>query len=87
VGAKPARVGLVVSERLVNLPVQLIPPMYDMLSAELDAAVKEVSRWRDLLATGLRADTRRSLREMTSWISPIFFCSQECTKWKDRMMR
>jgi protein BCP1 len=52
-------VGLVVSERLVNLPVQLIPPMYDMLAAELDAAVKEVSRWRDLLATGLRADTRR----------------------------
>jgi len=41
VGAKSARVGLVISERLVNLPVQLIPPMYDMLAAELDAAVKE----------------------------------------------
>ncbi len=38
------RLALVVSERLVNLPVQLVPPMYDMLANELDAAVSEVRR-------------------------------------------
>ncbi|BGP36118.1 Mss4p nuclear export [Rhodotorula kratochvilovae] len=33
--AKPAHVGLVLSERLVNMPAQIVPPMYRMLDEEL----------------------------------------------------
>lgn len=35
-------VGLILSERLVNMPVQIIPPMYRMLADEIKWAVKEV---------------------------------------------
>jgi len=34
-------VGLILSERLVNMPVQIIPPMYRMLSDEIKWAVEE----------------------------------------------
>ncbi|KAG8220724.1 p21-C-terminal region-binding protein-domain-containing protein [Butyriboletus roseoflavus] len=34
-------VGLVLSERLVNMPVQVMPPMYRMLSEEIDEAIEE----------------------------------------------
>jgi protein BCP1 len=37
-----ARVGLVLSERLVNMPVQVMAPMYRMLSEEIDDAIPEV---------------------------------------------
>ena len=36
-------VGFVFSERLVNMPVQLMPPMYRMLAEEIQWAVEEVS--------------------------------------------
>ncbi|GAA6000076.1 protein-transporting protein BCP1 [Rhodotorula paludigena] len=36
--AKPAHVGLVLSERLVNMPAQIVPPMYRMLDEELQWA-------------------------------------------------
>ena len=36
------RVGLVLSERLVNMPVQVMAPMYRMLSEEIDEANQEV---------------------------------------------
>jgi protein BCP1 len=38
-----AHVGLILSERLVNMPVQIIPPMYRMLADEIQWAVEEVS--------------------------------------------
>ncbi|KAF9007900.1 p21-C-terminal region-binding protein-domain-containing protein [Cyathus striatus] len=36
-------VGLVVCERLINMPVQVIPPMYRMLGDEVKRAVEEAS--------------------------------------------
>ncbi|GAA6044228.1 hypothetical protein JCM8097_005278 [Rhodosporidiobolus ruineniae] len=36
--AAPKHVGLVLSERLVNMPVQVVPPMYKMLQEELQWA-------------------------------------------------
>jgi protein BCP1 len=39
-----AHVGLILSERLVNMPVQIIPPMYRMLADEIQWAVEEVSQ-------------------------------------------
>ena len=38
-----AHVGLILSERLVNMPVQVIPPMYRMLADEIKWAVEEVA--------------------------------------------
>lgn len=35
-------VGLVLSERLINMPVQVMPPMYRMLSEEIEGAIEEV---------------------------------------------
>lgn len=40
--AKPAHVGLVLSERLVNMPAQIVPPMYRMLDEELQWARDDV---------------------------------------------
>jgi len=34
-------VGLIVSERLINMPVQVMPPMYRMLSEEMQRAISE----------------------------------------------
>ncbi|BGO88404.1 hypothetical protein NBRC10512_007285 [Rhodotorula toruloides] len=36
--SKPSHVGLVLSERMVNMPPQIVPPMYRMLSEELQWA-------------------------------------------------
>ncbi|KAK4690188.1 protein BCP1, partial [Phenoliferia sp. Uapishka_3] len=36
--SKPTHIGLVVSERLVNMPAQVVPPMYKMLAEELQWA-------------------------------------------------
>jgi protein BCP1 len=35
-------VGLVICERLINMPVQVIPPMYKMLADELRRAISDV---------------------------------------------
>ena len=40
-----SHVGLVLCERLINMPVQVIPHMYRMLAEELKAAVEVVSGW------------------------------------------
>lgn len=40
----PNRIALVISERLVNLPVQLMPPVWKMTFEEMEAAKNEVSR-------------------------------------------
>lgn len=39
---KQGAVGLVVSERLINMPVQVVPPMYKMLENEIRWAVEDV---------------------------------------------
>ncbi|CAG8553055.1 15242_t:CDS:2, partial [Racocetra fulgida] len=36
-------VGLILSERLINMPVQIVPPMYKMLQEEIQWAVDDVS--------------------------------------------
>ncbi|RUP14736.1 p21-C-terminal region-binding protein-domain-containing protein [Jimgerdemannia flammicorona] len=36
-------VGIILSERLVNMPVQIVPPMYKMLMEEIEWAVEDVS--------------------------------------------
>lgn len=38
----PENVGLVLSERMVNMPTQIVPPMYRMLQEELQWALEEV---------------------------------------------
>ena len=35
-------VGLVISERLINMPVQIVPPMYKMLADEIKQAASNV---------------------------------------------
>lgn len=35
-------VGLVLSERVINMPVQVMAPMYRMLSEEIDEAIGDV---------------------------------------------
>jgi hypothetical protein len=42
------RIALVVSERLVNLPVQIMPPLWKMTIDEVEKARKEVGPGRDL---------------------------------------
>ncbi|KAG7877497.1 hypothetical protein KL937_004692 [Ogataea polymorpha] len=37
-GSSKSRVGLVVSERLINMPVETVPPMYKMLLEEIEKA-------------------------------------------------
>lgn len=37
-----SHVGLVICERLVNMPVQVIPPMYNMLADEVKQALTDV---------------------------------------------
>jgi len=39
-----AHVGLVLCERLVNMPIQVVPPMYNMLANEMKWAIDDV-RW------------------------------------------
>lgn len=38
-----SHIGLILSERLVNMPVQIVPPMYRMLADEIKWAVEEVA--------------------------------------------
>ncbi|OAA61860.1 hypothetical protein SPI_04719 [Niveomyces insectorum RCEF 264] len=38
---KAAHVGLVLSERLINMPAEIAPPLYTMLQDELEAAVED----------------------------------------------
>ena len=42
-----AHAGLVICERLVNMPVQIIPPMYSILLEELRHALSAVRVSRD----------------------------------------
>ena len=39
--ASPAQVGLILTERLINAPSEISPPMYSMLVDELEAAVED----------------------------------------------
>lgn len=39
----PQHVGFIFSERLINMPVQVVPPMYRMLSDEINWANDEAS--------------------------------------------
>jgi protein BCP1 len=36
-----AHVGLILSERLINMPAEIVPPMYTMLMDEIEAAVED----------------------------------------------
>lgn len=49
--SNPKHVGLVLNERLVNMPVQVVPPMFRMLEEELQWAIddKEPYHFSDLL--------------------------------------
>jgi hypothetical protein len=40
--SSPTQVGLIICERLVNMPVQVIPPMYRMLTDEIKWAIDDV---------------------------------------------
>jgi protein BCP1 len=40
-GSGDAKVGLILAERLVNMPSEIAPPMYSMLIDELEAAVED----------------------------------------------
>ncbi|CAK9436835.1 uncharacterized protein LODBEIA_P13570 [Lodderomyces beijingensis] len=42
---RPARVGLIVSERLINMPVEVVPPMYKMLLDEMKNAENANERY------------------------------------------
>jgi protein BCP1 len=37
----PAQLGLILTERLINMPVQIVPPMYKMLLEEIEWALQE----------------------------------------------
>lgn len=37
----PGQVGLILTERLINMPAQIVPPMYKMLLEEIEWAVQE----------------------------------------------
>ncbi|GAA5910537.1 protein-transporting protein BCP1 [Sporobolomyces salmoneus] len=39
--SKPQHIGLVLNERLVNMPVQVVPPMFKMLQEELQWAIED----------------------------------------------
>ena len=39
--SKNARVGLILTERLVNIPSEVVPPMYNMLLEEISWAIEE----------------------------------------------
>ena len=41
----PSQVGLILCERLINMPVQVIPPMYRMLTDEIKWAIDDVRSW------------------------------------------
>ncbi|KAK7753643.1 Mss4p nuclear export [Diatrype stigma] len=41
-----AQVGLVLSERLINMPSEIAPPMYGMLADEIEAAVEDGEPYR-----------------------------------------
>jgi protein BCP1 len=36
-------IGLILSERLINMPVQIVPPMYKMLQEEIQWAIEDAS--------------------------------------------
>jgi protein BCP1 len=36
-------IGLLLSERLINMPVQIVPPMYKMLQEEIQWAIEDVN--------------------------------------------
>lgn len=60
-------VGLILSERLVNMPVQVVPPMYKMLADEVKWAVEEVFVPLDLLPRNSpMARTNPSISSSTS---------------------
>ncbi|KZT42870.1 hypothetical protein SISSUDRAFT_956255, partial [Sistotremastrum suecicum HHB10207 ss-3] len=40
-GVEPPNVGLVLTERLINMPVEIVPPMYRMLADEIQWALEE----------------------------------------------
>lgn len=71
-----SQVGLVLCERLINMPVPVIPPMYRMLVDEIKDAVEEVRRrflysyYMNLLVVHLRANHS---------ILPIWFLYHACT--------
>jgi protein BCP1 len=40
--ASTGHAGLIISERLINMPPQIMPPMYKMLGDELQNAIEQV---------------------------------------------
>lgn len=38
-------IGLILSERLINMPVQIVPPMYKMLQEEIQWAIEDVNMY------------------------------------------
>jgi protein BCP1 len=44
--ASPTEIGLVLTERLINVPTELAPPMYSMVLDEIEAAVEDKEPYR-----------------------------------------
>lgn len=81
----PNSVGLVISERLVNMPSQLVPPMYRMLEEELQWARDEVRKLNFLsLSSCLMRELTRDWNQGEPFnfshllfLSRVFVTSQE----------
>jgi len=76
-----SHVGLVICERLVNMPVQVIPPMYRMLADEIKRAVADVcSQLLDFILPLLKlCDTQQEQYYFTHLIivSRVYHLSEE----------
>lgn len=47
-GKDTSQTGLILSERLINMPTEVAPPMYKMLMDEMNWAIQDVSLLREL---------------------------------------
>lgn len=48
-GDQAKDVGLIVSQRVLNLPPQLLPPLYDALFDEVSWATEDEVRWMNIM--------------------------------------
>lgn len=81
--SNPRHVGLVLNERLVNMPVQVVPPMFKMLEEELQWALEDVRFLYSPVHVAILSILTTSTLEIVSRKSPTTFpitCSSlECS--------
>ncbi|KAK1771626.1 putative bcp1-like protein [Phialemonium atrogriseum] len=84
--ASRAHVGLILSERLINMPSEIAPPMYSMLADEVEAAVEDkepyefshyliVSKTYNEVASNLDQSERKKKKAKDE--SPLFYFHPE----------